>query len=296
MELFKKREKVLQNMTFISIIAAINCVLLYLTSLLPYLLILLTLILPFASLVVCVTCKKSFYPIYAAVTIGLCFIVSYNAISNIIFYIIPSLLSGFIFGFCLEKEISPAYSILYSGFTYVICSYANLIICQFLLNEPIQDLYFTIFNLTDFPYKNYLISMFMFILGIIQSTLSYAFIQATIKRVGIKEANYEDGNFFIFAIIFILLSILAIFIKPDMFLMFIGFAVYCFIYSDYDLFKTNKKLFTASQLIGIGIGIFAFGILYNYIPKQFAISILLIPMFIVVIIALVNNCFVKKKL
>ena len=296
MELFKKRETVLQNMTFIGIMAAINCILLYLTSLLPYLLILLTLILPFVNLMVCILCKKRFYPLYSIVTIGLCFIVSFNAISNIIFYIVPALLSGFIFGVCIEKEISPAYSILYSGFTYVICSYANMLICEFIINQPIQDLYFSIFNLNDFPFKNYLISLFMFIIGIIQSTLSYAFIKNGIKRMGIEEKDLEDGNFVLFTIIFILLTVITMILKPDMYLMFIAFTVYCFIYTDFDIFKTNKKVFIVTQLLAIFAGIFSFAILYDLLPRELTMSILLIPMFIVVIIALVNNCFVKKRI
>ena len=251
---------------------------------------------PFISLVVCVLCKKSFYPIYSLVTIGLCFIVSFNAISNIIFYIVPALLSGFIFGFCIEKEISPTYSILYSGFTHVICSYINLVICEFLLDQPIQDLYFTIFNLNTFPYKNYLIPIFMFIIGIVQSTLSYAFIKSGIKRMGIEERDLEDGNFNLFTIIFILLTIISIFIKPDMYLMFIGFTIYCFMYSDFALFKSNKKVFVVTQLIAIFVGLFSFAILYEKMPRELTISILLIPIFIVIIIALVNNCFVKKKI
>ena len=87
MSLFKKRETLVQNITFLAIMAAINIVLLLLTIVLPYLVILLTLILPFVSLLVTILCQKKYYPIYILATIGLSLLVSVDGLTNVIFYI-----------------------------------------------------------------------------------------------------------------------------------------------------------------------------------------------------------------
>lgn len=294
MNIFKKRETPVQNLTFAAIMSAINCVILLLTSLQPYLRLLLTLSLPFASLLVSITCKKRYYPIYMAATIGLSFLVNFDGISSIIFYIVPSLLSGFIFGFCLENEIPSSYSILYSSLVYVICSYVNLLICNFVFNDPLEEFYFTLFNLRSFPFKNFLIPVFMFALGIIHSSLSYLFIEVAIKKVGIEDKELEAGNYYIYTLIFILLTIVSIFIKEDMYLMFVGVVIYTFIHSDFLLFKQSKKLFCISNLIALVSTFFAFGIFFNLIPHYYSIALLLVPIFIVVIIGLLNNCFVKR--
>lgn len=295
MGIFQKRETLVQNIAFLAIMAAVNIVLLLLSTVLPYLLILLTLILPFVSLLVTIYCKKKYYPIYLLTTIGLSFLVSFDAISNIIFYIIPGILSGFIFGYCLEKEIPSNYSILYSAFVYVISSYLSLVICDALLNQPIEELYFELFNLRGFVWRGYLIAPFIFAVGIIQSSLSYLVIQNEIKKIGIEEKEIDDSFEIIYVFVFILLSIVSVWLKPDIYLMFLGFTIYEFLHLEKNVFRKSKKLFSIT-LIVIGVTLlFGFAIFFSKISAYASMSLLLIPIFIVGIIVLINNCFTKRN-
>lgn len=295
MGIFRKRESLVQNIAFLAIMAAVNIVLLLLANLLPYLLLLLTLLLPFISLLVTIFCKKRYYPIYLLATIGLSFLVSFDAISNIIFYIIPGVLSGFIFGFCLEKEIPSNYSILYSAFVYVICSYLCILICNIVLEVSIEDLYFRILNLREFPYKTYLVAPFIFAIGIIQSSLSYLIIQKEIKKLGINERYIDDEYEVIFVFVFILLTLVSVLAQPEMYLMFVGFAIYEFLHVIKTLFTKSKKIFVISLSAAFALTIFGFAILYDVIPHHFALTIFLIPLFTVGIIVLINNCLNKKN-
>lgn len=295
MGLFKKRETLVQNITFLAIMAAINIVLLLLANLLPYLLVLLTLILPFISLLVTVLCQKKYYPIYILATIGLSFLVSFDAISNIIFYIVPGVLSGFIFGFCLERQIPSNYSILYSAFVYVICSYICLLICNAVLGASIEKLYFTLLNLEEFPYKNYLIPPFIFAIAIIQSSLSYMIIQNEIKKLGIEEKEVDDNFEVITLFIFILLSLLTMYIEPEIYIMFLGFAIYEYLHVEKILFRRQRKLFVVTIGVSLLTLIFSFAIMYNNVFETYILSAILVPLFIVGIIAIVNNCLIKRK-
>ena len=98
MNIFKKRETLLQNMTYMGIMAAINFIFILLSSFIPFLLFVLVFILPLASAVVTVFCKKRYYIIYFVVTGALCLLI--NA-PDTMFYVIPSLITGFIFGFLI---------------------------------------------------------------------------------------------------------------------------------------------------------------------------------------------------
>lgn len=295
MKIFQKRETLVQNIAFLAIMAAINIVLLLLTNILPYLLLLLTLILPFVSLLVTMLCKKRYYPIYVVVTIGLSFLVSIDAINNTLFYILPGVLSGFIFGYCLEKQIPSNYSILYSAFVYVVCSYLSVFICSTVLGVPIEDLYFSILNLDQFFHKEYLIAPFIFSVGIIQSSLSYLVIQNEIKKLGIIEKEIDSNFEIIYLFVFILLTLLSLAIQPTIYIMFLGFTIYEFLHVEKLLFRDSKKLFFISLGITVLVSIFAFAILYQVILKVFLLSIFLIPLFIVGIIVLINNCLIKRK-
>ncbi len=275
--------------------AAINVVLLLLTNLLPYLMLFLTMILPFVSLLVTIYCKKRYYPIYLLATIGLSFLVSFDAISNILFYILPGILSGFIFGYCLEKEIPSNYSIMYSALIYVMCSYLSLVICNTLIGEPIEDVYFNILNLKDFMWRTYLIAPFIFAIGIIQSSLSYLIIQSEIKKLGLEEKEIDDNFELLYLLIFILLSILSYIIKPDIYLMFLGFTIYEFLNVEKNVFRKSIKVFVITLAVSLLTLIFAFAIFYKTIPSYALLLLILVPIFITGIIVLVNNCFIKRK-
>lgn len=295
MGIFQKRETLVQNIAFLAIMAAINAVLLLLTSLLPYLLLFLTLILPFVSLLVTIYCKKIYYPIYMLVTIGLSFIVSLDVISNILFYILPGILSGFVFGYCLEKEIPSNYSILYSSLVYVMCSYLSLVVCNAFLGESIEEVYFRLLNLNGFIWKAYLIAPFIFAIAIIQSSLSYLIIQTEIKKLGLEEKEISDDFELIYLLVFILLSLLSYWLKPEIYLMFLGFTIYEFLNILKDTFRKSRKLFVISISVSIGVIIFGFAIFYTMIPSYAILLLLLAPVFIVGIIVLVNNCLTKVK-
>lgn len=295
MNIFQKRETIVQNIAFLAIMSAVNIVLLLLANILPYLLLLLTLILPFVSLLVTICCKKSYYPIYLLVTIGLSFLVSFDAISNILFYIVPGTLSGFIFGYCLEREIPSNYSILYSAFVYVICSYLCLIVCNALFDNALEDLYFSLLNLDTFSWKSFLIAPFIFAISLIQSSLSYLLIQKEIKKLGLEEKEIDDSFEVIYLFVFILLSLVSLLVKPEIYLMFIGFAIYEFIHIEKTVFFKSKKLFAISLGVTGASAIFGIAIFFNYVPKYAFMSLLLIPLFIVGIIVLVNNCLIKRN-
>ena len=296
MGIFQKRETLVQNIAFLAIMAAINVVLLLLATLLPYLLLFLTMILPFVSLLVTIYCKKRYYPIYLLATIGLSFLVSFDGISNILFYILPGVLSGFVFGYCLEKEIPSNYSIMYSALVYVICSYLSLIICNALIGESIEEVYFTILNLNETMWwRSYLIAPFIFAISIIQSSLSYLIIQAEIKKLGLEEKEIDDNFELLYLLIFILLSLLLSFVKPEVYLMFLGFTIYEFLNIEKNVFRKSKKLFVISLSTCLVITLFTFAIFYNTIDSKYLLLLLLVPIFIVGIIVFVNNCLIKSK-
>lgn len=296
MGIFSKRETLVQNIAFLAIMAAINVVLLLLATLLPYLLLFLTMILPFVSLLVTFYCKKRYYSMYLLATIGLSFLVSFDAISNILFYILPGILSGFVFGFCLEKEIPSNYSIMYSALVYVICSYISLVVCNALLGESIEEVYFSLLNLTEIMWwRSYLIAPFIFAIGIIQSSLSYLIIQGQIKKLGLEEKEIDDNFELLYLLAFILLSVLLSFVKPEVYLMFLGFTIYEFLTVEKNAFRKSKKLFVISLSVALGVTIFTFAIFYRMISKDKLLLLLLVPIFIVGIIVFVNNCLIKPK-
>ena len=113
MELFKKRETLIQNIAYMAIMAAVNVVFVLLSNVLPVLLFLLVFVLPLTSTIVTIYCKKRYFPIYFIVTLALCFGVSAGfSIFDTFIYVLPSLITGFIFGLFIEKQIPAIYTLI----------------------------------------------------------------------------------------------------------------------------------------------------------------------------------------
>ena len=114
MGLFSKKETLIQNMTFMGIFSAINVVISLLSTILfavaTPISILLIIVLPLTSTVVELFCKDKYYPIYLFSTIGLSLVVTMWDMQNTIFYLIPSVFTGYIFGLLTKKRISGIYT------------------------------------------------------------------------------------------------------------------------------------------------------------------------------------------
>ena len=126
--MFKKRETLTQNIAYMGLMAAINVIFVLLTYFVPFLIFVLVFVLPLTSVVVTIFCEKKYLPIYMLATIGLCLIATMNNFSDTLFYVIPALISGVVFGLLVERKVSPVWIIFVSSLITTGLSYAFLVL------------------------------------------------------------------------------------------------------------------------------------------------------------------------
>ena len=129
MAVFQKKTTLVHHITYMGIMTAINLIFIVLATYIPFLMFLLILLLPFVSAIVSYYCQKRYYLIYAVASVGLCLIFN---ISDTIFYVVPSIVTGFLIGVLLEKKINPFWlilssSIVESALTFALIPLINLI-------------------------------------------------------------------------------------------------------------------------------------------------------------------------
>ena len=211
MGLFSKRETVTQNMAYLALMAAINVIFVLLTAIFQPLMFIMIFVLPLTSTVVTLFCKKRFFPIYLVVTVGLCLLItSWASIFDTFFYVLPSMISGFIFGVLIEKRVGAIYIIAIS----TVVQYALTILTFFTLNAILTDINFIdvllkMLGLGNFGFKDYFASIFLFLLAIIQTIITYVVIKYEIVKLGF-EINLDIGRKYILNIINLGLFSLAI--------------------------------------------------------------------------------------
>ena len=191
MALFSKKTSLVHNITYMAIMTAINLVFIVLDTYVPFAMILLILLLPFVSSVVSYFCQKKYYIIYAVASIGLCLIFN---IADTIFYIVPAIISGFVIGLLLDKQINPFWMILCSTLIEVVLTYAFIPFINLLSNADIVVTFLTIFKLNDFAYREELMHLFILFIALTQCSLTHFVLLTEIKKIGV-ETNTRVNSF-----------------------------------------------------------------------------------------------------
>ena len=295
MNFFRKKETLVQNMTFMALMAALNVIFSLLSVLLPALFFLLIFVLPLTSTLVCIFCKKRYYGIYAVATIGLCLLINFYQITEVISYVIPSIVTGLIFGVMIEHKVNSfwiilAASVIQAGFTYLSIFITGLFIERNILEEIL-----TLFGLAEFGFKEYIVSMFLFITSLIQIAITYLIIREEIKKMGV-ETNEEAPSIPILCIIVLGLVVATIGVSflygPVAFLLF-GFTIVIGTYLVAYSFSLKKKVLYILAGVSLITTILAFT-LFDYILVPNGIYLLDV-FFVQEAIIMFSNNYLEKN-
>lgn len=279
--------------------AAINVVFVLISSLLPVLFILLVFILPLTSVIVTIYCKKRYYPIYFVTTLVLCFAVTAGfSIFDTFIYVLPSLITGFVFGIMVEKNVPAIYILVSNTIIQFILTYLTfLVIGQIVGQVSFFDSIYNMIGLSEFQYKPVLTYIFTYIIAQIQIVLSYILVKYEVRRIGL-EINLNVTNRFILYIITLiglLLTILSIFYFPNgsvlLTLLILPIVMFEFI----DLIVQRAVIIYVMLGLSILISIFLFAFLYQFVPSPNQLILLYVFFGLITIIDFIlNYCFHGK--
>jgi len=295
MAIFKKKETLTGNITYMALMAAINVIFVLLATWLPYLLFLLVFILPLTSTIVTFFCKKKYFIIYAVVTIGLCLLTTVWDIGNTLFYVIPSIISGFIFGLLLEKRISPILIILAAVITQIIFSYLALPLITVLYGRDIVSDFATFFALNNYAHLNYVKHMFICSLALVQQILSFIVINEELPKLNIDATHLKKGQMIILFLIpsFIIASVVLAFFYPELSYSVMFVVLLLSIYELGVLIVSKNKITISLLIIGAFLSVFLFAGFYSLIDQNTSepIGLLLLQIYplLIAIIGFINN-------
>ena len=299
MSIFKKRETPIQNIAYMSIMAAINVIFVLLSNILPLLLFLLIFLLPLTSAIVTLYCKKRYYPIYFITTLALCTLVSFGfTIFDTLIYVFPSLITGFIFGVSFEKNVPGIMIIVGNTIIQFLLSILTFYVLGYIItNLNMMNVLINAFGLKDFPYKDTFTLIFLYVISMIQITLTYMFIKLQIKRFTI-EFNLEISNkvtLFIGTFIIYSLIILSYFIFPKWTMVFVIMPLPIYIYELISIVVSKSKMgISLLALTHLGF-IFIMALLVSKVNQPNQLMLLIVLYVSNTIIDILNNyCFAKR--
>lgn len=295
MSVFRKRETLTENITYMAIMAAINVIFVLLTFFVPFLLFLLVFVLPLSSTIVTVYCKKRYYPIYAIVTIGICMLVTITNFGDTIFFVIPSIITGFVFGVLLKTKVPTILVIFAATVVQTLLTYPGFWLASVVLYPDQKDVFVLLaemIGIASNPYINYIKHLSIGALALIQETISFIVIKEESDKIGIQieQESWLDKLLPMLGI-FILtgLSVLFAFVYPEISYLFMIGSTLFVCHEIIKLFMLKKGWIYIALGASLFIFIFVFACAYNTTPKPLGLLYVQVFYCLVGIIVFINN-------
>lgn len=253
----------------------------------------LVVVLPLTSTIIAITCEEKYFPIYAFATIGLSLVATIWNMDVTLFYVVPSIVAGFIFGFCIKRSIYFGWSIVISSILQTGISFAIIPLMNLIFGlDFIQDLQ-VIFKFQSGIAGNIFICVFFYVVSLIQTFLSFVVVSNEIEKINHEYSS--NRGYLVFTIFGSVCSLLVIpmafiFVPASYVFELVAFAISGFVI--YEFFKNKNKWLLITSGLVILINIFLVAILYPIIPAYCGLMVFsLTPL----IICLLSFCYFLLK-
>ena len=275
---------------------AINVVCSFLTTVLPLISIILIIFLPLTSAIVEVMCKDRWFPIYAIATIGLSIVVSLSSIDFTIFYIVPSIFTGYIFGLFSKRNLPSMFAIFLAAIVQTLISFAFIPLLQLITGSNLIDVFVKILKISDRFWFDSVILLLFFLVALIQVILSYIVVQNELNKFGQKtECKYNQERISGFTTIgvAVLSAIFSIFYMPLCYL-FIGIAYYFAVFVVIFQVQAKNKFCLIVDGAALLIGIILYAALNQFIKDEVEFALFAITPGLISIVSICYS-FLKKS-
>ena len=296
MNWFYKKETLIRTICFMSFFVAINVVCSFLTTVLPLLSIVLIIFLPLTSAIVEVMCKDRWFPIYAVATIGLSIVVSLSSIDFTIFYIVPSIFTGYIFGLFSKHNLPNMFAIFFATIIQTLLSFAFIPLLQVITGSNLIDVFVKILRISNRFWFDSVILLLFFLIALIQIILSFIVVQNELNKFGQKsECKFNQERIAAFSTMgaALLSTIFSFFYMPLCYL-FIGIAFYFTAFVVIFQAQNKNKSCLIADGVSLLMGIILYAALNQFIKDDVEFALLA---FTPGLISIVSICysFLKKS-
>lgn len=256
-------------MPLMAMMAAINVIFSLFTAFVPFLSVALIIFIPLTSTIVEVFCKDRYFPIYAVATLGLSVCVSLSAIDFTLFYLIPSIFTGYVFGLMAKKNFPNLWGIFIASILQTGISFAFIPLIQLITEHNLIEDIKIILNVTDTTYFNNLIVLIFFVVALIQTILSFIVVNNELKKFGVSQDTKKDWRLPVALATFLSCGIAVglYFVYIPISLLCVGFAWYFAVFSViFEVKRMNKigMIIMGSMLL---VNIIVFAGLNEYIER-----------------------------
>ena len=296
MAVFNKKETLIRTICFMSFFVAINVICSFLTTILPLVSIILIIFLPLTSAMVEVTCKDRWFPIYAVATIGLSIVVSLSSIDFTIFYVVPSVFTGYIFGLFCKRNLPSMFAIFFAAIIQTAISFGFIPILNLITGSNLLDVFVKIFKISDRFWFDTSVLLLFFAVSLIQVILSFIVVENELNKFGVQnECKWPQELIADYSVIgAALLALIFSFFYLPLCYLFVGICYYFATYTVVFQFKTKNKNCLVADAFALLIGIFLYAALNKFLQNGTDFALFAIIPGLISVIS-ISSSFLKKS-
>lgn len=297
MKLIYERKNLGKSIPLMALMAAINIIVAELAGLSPIVSIFLILVLPLTSAIVELCCKDRYFPIYAVATFGLSLALTFWNLETTIFYVLPSIITGYIFGFMAKHRIPAVFSIFTAILAQTALTFALIPFINFVFQVDMVDTFKTAFGLREMAYVDVMVPVFVFLISLIQCSLSQLIVTQELQKFGIDISTKEalDIIAYSFGIVIGILIIPFYFISLEFAYSCLAISIYFACYALTMVFFNKKYFWLIPNGIILIVTILLFAFLQAYLKEASQFLLFGFLSTSICLISLVFSFLKKKK-
>ena len=292
-----KRQTLIRAISFSALFVAINVLCSFLAMAIPVVGFILIIFLPLTSALVEINIKDRWFPIYALATIGLSIVATLSSIDFTLFYIVPSIFTGYIFGLSMKRGIPNLLAIFIAALIQTILSFAFVKLLNLITSIDIIAIFAKILGISNIFLFNSFVFVFFFVVGLIQVILSFIVVVNELPKFGVKQnvkINEQFVSFVSIGVSIILSGLFALFYMP-LSLLFIIFTFYFAAFTLFYQFRNRNKISLIIDGAGLFIQILLFALLNQMIEGLYVFLLLLVWPFIIFCVSIFHYFLKKSK-
>ena len=298
MKIFSPRESSTQNIAYISIMAAIDVVFSLFAAFFPFGAIFLMLLLPLPSAVAAYYCKNRYIPVYLLAAIGLSIVVTVWDFQNTLFYAIPAICSGTLYGFLKQKRLTTAENIFATGLLNMGLTYLSLLLINAIYSVDMINFLLTIITVQDSPLMPMIMPAAIMTYGLVQEAIVNIIMQVIMESVPASDKPSGEIHKLLYPIFGLLSGIgalIASFFSVEVAYCFLISLFFWLPYSLFYVFPFKKKWIYAPLIFSFILGLSFFYIFYGSVPKGYGLLLLGCPVMALELFALIVRAILFMK-
>jgi hypothetical protein len=228
MKFFRLRKTPSENLAFVALMVALEVVLSILASFVPLSDLFVVLLLPLASVLVALLCEEKYLWVYLFSALILVSVSTCYDLRSTLFSILPSLIMGTGYGFCLKKKLPISFVVFFSALVSLGLNYASLPLIKLLYNVDMIEFAKDLLGLSEYVYVDDIVPTFLFGYALAEVALSHLLVQLFFASFQAEDPHPSWAGYaeILSGLLFASLAIGFGFVYPKMAYVFWAFALY----------------------------------------------------------------------